>query len=61
MKTLEALLESFDIILNKMNQYSRRNDVVTDGIPSSVIKRELEDKRNEVLGKIDIEVHEYDI
>ena len=28
MKTLEALLESFDIILNKMNQYSRRNDVV---------------------------------
>ena len=44
-----------------MDQYSRRNNVVVDGIPSSVKKRKLEDKCVEVLEKIDIKIHETDI
>ena len=39
-----------------MDQYSHRNNVVANGFPSSVKKRELED----VLGKIDIQFHESD-
>ena len=50
-KTLEAQFENFDIIWNKIDQYSCRNNVVVDGIPSSVKKRELEDKCMEFLGK----------
>ena len=60
-KTLEAQFESSDIIRNKMDQYSRRNNVVVDGIPSSVKKRKLEDKCVEILEKIDIKTHETDI
>ena len=60
-KTLEAQFESFDIIRNIMDQYSRRNNVVVDGIPSSVKKRKLEDKYVEVLEKIYIKIHETDI
>ena len=59
-KTLEAQFESSDIIRNKMDQYSRCNNVVVDGIPSSVKKMELEDKCTEVLGKTDIKIHETD-
>ena len=44
----------------KMDQYSRCNNVVVDGIPSSVKKMELEDKCTEVLGKTDIKIHETD-
>ena len=44
-----------------MDQYSHRNNVIVDGIPSSVEKRELKDKYTEVLGKIDIKIHETDI
>ena len=44
-----------------MDQYSHRNNVIVDGIPSSVEKRELKDKYIEVLGKIDIKIHETDI
>ena len=44
-----------------MDQYSHRNNVIVDCIPSSVEKRELKDKYIEVLGKIDIKIHETDI
>ena len=60
-KTIDAQFESSDIIRNTMDQYSRRNDVLVDGIPSSVKKRELEDKCREIWGKIDIIVHESDV
>ena len=55
-ETLEAQFESFDIIRNKMDHYSRRNNIAVDGIPSSVKKRELEDKCIEVLVKINIKI-----
>ena len=57
-KTLEVQFESSDIIRNKMDQYSCRNNVVVDGIPSSVKKRQQEDKCIEALGKIDIKINE---
>ena len=60
-KTPEAQFESSDINLNKMDQYSRRNNAVVDGIPSSVKKRELADKCIEIFGKIIIKIHESDI
>ena len=60
-ETLEPQFESSDIIRNKFGQYNRRNNVVVDGIPSSVKKRELEDKCIEVLGKIDIKIRKTDI
>ena len=59
-KTLKAYFESFDIIRNKMDHYSRRNNIAVDGIPSRVKKRELEDKCIEVLVKINIKIHQYD-
>ena len=55
-ETLEAQFESFDIIRNKMDHYSRRNNIAVDGIPSSVKKRELEDKCIKVLVKINIKI-----
>ena len=61
MKTLKAQFESSDIIRNKRDQYSCRNNIVADGIASNVKKRELEDKCIELLGKIDIKIHESDI
>ena len=60
-KTVEAQFESSNIIWNKMDQYSHCNNVVVDAIPSSLKKRKLEDKCIEVLGKIDIKIHETDI
>ena len=50
-KTLEAQFESFNRIRNKMDHHSRRNIIAVDGIPSSVKKRELEDKCIEALVK----------
>ena len=44
-----------------MDHYSRRNNIAVDGIPSRVKKRELEDKCIEVLVKINIKIHQYDI
>ena len=58
--TLEDQFESSNIIWNKIDQYSRCNNVAVDGIPYSVKKRELEDKCIEVLGKLDIKIHETD-
>ena len=55
-KTLR--FESSDIIQNTMNQYSRRNNVGVDGIPSNVKKRELEGDCIEVLGKIGLKIPE---
>ena len=55
-KTLR--FESSDTIQNTMNQYSRRNNVGVDGIPSNVKKRELEGDCIEVLGKIDLKISE---
>ena len=55
-ETLEAQFESFDIIRNKMDHYSRRNNIAVDGTPSRVKKRELEDKCIEVLVKINIKI-----
>ena len=60
-KTLESQFESSVLIRNKMNQYRRRNNVVVDGVLPSVKNRELEDKCIEILGKIDIKIHEIDI
>ena len=60
-KTLEAEFESSHIIWKKMDQYSRRDNVDVDIVSSSVKERELKDKSNEVSGKIDIKISEYDI
>ena len=44
-----------------MDQHSSRSNVIVDGVPSGMKKRELEDKCVEVLGKTEIKIHETDI
>ena len=44
-----------------MDRYNRGNNVVVVGVPSSLKKRELQEKCIEVLGKVDIKIHEIDI
>ena len=60
-KTLDAQSESSDITRNKMNQYRSPNYATVDNTPSSMKKRDLKNKCKEVLGKIDIKIHEYGI
>lgn len=59
--SLEPLFESSDIVWNKLDQYSRRNNVVVGVIPSSMKNRELEGKCVDVLGKKHVKINEYDI
>lgn len=44
-----------------MKQYRSPNYATVDDIPSSIKKRDLKYKCKEVLGKIDIKIHEYGI
>ena len=60
-KTLEAKLESSDLIRIKMDKYSRRNNVAVNVIPSSIKQREPKDKCTEVFGKVNIKIDEFGI
>ena len=42
-----------------MDQYSRCNNIVVDGITSSMTKRDLKKKCTEFFGKIGIKIHEF--
>ena len=52
---LEEKIIEVDISRNKLDQYTRRNNTETQGIPATVPEDHLEDKMNLVVENSDIE------
>ena len=60
-RLLEDALINNEIKINNADQYSRRNNIVTQGIPHSVKYKDLEDKVINVLDKVNVKVTKNDI
>ena len=58
---LESALINNEIKINIGDQYSRRNNIVIQGIPQSVKRKDLEDKIINILDKINVKVTKNDI
>ena len=58
---LEDALINNEIKINSADQYSRRNNIVIQGIPQSVKSKDLEDKVINVLDKVNVKVTKNDI
>ena len=58
---LMTKVEQQDVLMNKIDQYSRRNNLVIDGIPSSVTNQALESKVVDIMSKVDIKFSQSDI
>ena len=59
-RLLEDALINNEIKINNADQYSRRNNIVTQGIPQSVKYKDLEDKVINVLDKVNVKVTKND-
>ena len=55
-RLLEDALINNEIKINNADQYSRRNNIVIQGIPQSVKYKDLEDKVINVLDKVNVKV-----
>ena len=55
-RLLEDALVNNEIKINNADQYSRRNNIVIQGIPESVKSKDLEDKIINVLDKVNAKV-----
>jgi len=60
-KKLTKQCEDNKISLNKIDQYSRRNNIIIDGIPSDIGNQQLEKKVIDILATVNIKVSECDI
>ena len=60
-RLLEDALINNEIKINSADQYSRRNNIVIQGIPQSVKSKDLEDKVINVLDKVNVNVTKNDI
>ena len=60
-RLLEEALINNEIKINNADQYSRRNNIVIQGIPQSVKYKDLEDKVINVLDKVNVKVTKNDI
>ena len=60
-RLLEDALINNQIKINKADQYSRRNNIVIQGILQSVKSKDLEDKVNNVLDKVNVKETKNDI
>ena len=58
---LEEALINNEIKINNADQYSGRNNIVLQGIPQSVKRKDLEDKVINVLDKVNVKVTKNDI
>ena len=58
---LEDALINNEIKINNADEYSRRNNIVIQGIPQSVKYKDLEDKVINVLDKVNVKVYKNDI
>ena len=58
---LMTKVEQQDVLMNKIDQYRRRNNIVIDGIPSSVTNQALESKVVDIMSKVDIKLSQSDI
>ena len=58
---LEGALINNEIKINIADQYSTRNNIVIQGIPQSVKRKDLEDKIINVLDKVNVKVTKNDI
>ena len=58
---LEGALINNETKINIADQYSRRKNIVTQGIPQSVKRKDLEDKIINVLDKVNVKVTKNDI
>ena len=60
-RLLEDALINNEIKINNADQYSRRNNIVIQGIPQSVKYKDLEDKVINILDKVNVKVTKSDI
>ena len=60
-KELNKKCDDHEMSLNKIDQYSRRNNVIIEGIPSDVGNDKLEKKIVQMLAKVNIKVREDEI
>ena len=60
-RLLEVALINNEIEINNAVQYSRRNNIVIQGIPHSVKYKDLEDKVINVIDKVNVKVPKNDI
>ena len=60
-KELKQQSEDHSISLNKIDQYSRRNNIIIEGIPSDVDNQHLEKKVIGILAAVNIKVNELEI
>ena len=60
-KELTKQCEDKKISVNKTDQYSRRNNIIIDGIPSNVENHHLEKKVIDILASVNINVNDSDI
>ena len=58
---LEDALINNEIKINNADRYSRRNNIVIQGVPQSVKFKDLEDKVINVLGKVNVKVTKNDM
>ena len=58
---LEKKLSDIEIAENKLEQYTRRNNIEIQGIPSSIHDNLLEDKGIDILNQLNITVSKSDI
>ena len=60
-KKLTKQCEDNEISLNKIDQYSRRNNIIIGGVPSNIGNQQLEKKVIDILATVDIKGGECDI
>ena len=60
-RLLQDALINNEIKINNADQYSRRNNILIQGIPQSVKNKDLEDKVINVLDKVNVKVTKNDI
>ena len=58
---LEKKLSDIEIAENKLEQYTRRNNIEIQGIPSSVHDNLLEDKVIDIFSQLNITISKFDI
>ena len=58
---LENKLSDIEIAENKLEQYTRRNNIEIQGIPSTVHDKVLEDKVIDIFSQMNITISKFDI